>query len=121
MRRPQCGSAHPAQISALLRVHQHSAVNVRRTGRSGVAGAGMAPERAASLTAAAVPSRGGVAPFFFDMFNIVTGFLFALDTKFGWGRCLSHVGTEGTSASTSGVRNLGGSYITLPSRRCRRA
>jgi len=23
MRRPQCGSAHPAQISALLRVHQH--------------------------------------------------------------------------------------------------
>jgi hypothetical protein len=29
------------------------------------------------------------------MSNIVTGSLLALDTKFGWGCCLSHVGTEG--------------------------
>jgi hypothetical protein len=42
-----------------------------------------------------VPSGGGAAPFFFDMFNIVTGSLLALDSKFGGAGCLSHVGTEG--------------------------
>jgi hypothetical protein len=40
------------------------------------------PERAASRTAEAVPSRGEDAPFFLDMFCIVTEFLLALDGNF---------------------------------------
>ena len=54
------------------------------------------PERAASRTTEAVPSRGKEAPFFLDMFSIVTEFLLALDGNFDPGRCLSHVGTEGS-------------------------
>ena len=51
--------------------------------------------RAASRIAAAVPARGGAAPFFLDISNMVTGFLLALDSNFDLVRCLSHVGTEG--------------------------
>jgi hypothetical protein len=35
------------------------------------------------------------------MFNIVTGFLLALDSKFDRGSCLSHVGTEGSDPTTA--------------------
>jgi hypothetical protein len=53
------------------------------------------PESAAARTADAAPSRGGLTPFFLTMFNIVTGFLLALDGNSDLARCLSHVGTEG--------------------------
>jgi hypothetical protein len=56
------------------------------------------PDRTASRTAEAVPSRGEEAPFFLDMFCIVTEFLLTLDGNFDQGSCLSHVGTEGLDA-----------------------
>jgi hypothetical protein len=43
------------------------------------------------------------------MFSIVTGSLLALDSKFGWGRCLSHVGTEG--AQVPALLRLGVSVV----------
>jgi hypothetical protein len=51
----------------------YSAVNVLRFGRSGEVALSGAPERAASRTAEAVPSRGEADPFFLtDMWSIVT-------------------------------------------------
>jgi hypothetical protein len=82
----------------------YSAVKLRRFGRSGEVALSGAPARAASRTADAVPSRGGAVPFFLDMFNIVTGFLLALDSKFDRGSCLSHVGTEGSGHATPAMQ-----------------
>ena len=76
-------------------------MNTRRFGPSGVVALSGSPERTASRTAEAVPSRGEEAPFFLDMFCIVTEFLLALDGNFDQGSCLSHVGTEGLGATAA--------------------
>src|SRR5690606_6954009 len=57
-----------------------------------------APDRAASRTADAVPSRGAAAAdFLTDMFSIVTQSQLALDGNYDRVCCLKHVGTEGNS------------------------
>jgi hypothetical protein len=74
----------------------YSAAKRRRFGRSGEVALSGTPERAASRTAEAVPSRGGAAPFFFtDTFSIVTESQLALDGNYERVSCLKHVGTEG--------------------------
>ena len=66
-----------------------------RAKSSAVGSGSVSPSKDASFTADAVPSRGGATPFFLTMFNIVTGFLLALDGNSDLESCLSHVGTEG--------------------------
>src|SRR5690606_18823049 len=74
----------------------YSAVNDRRFGRSGEVALSGAPDRAASRTADAVPSRGAAAAdFLTDMFSIVTQSQLALDGNYDRVCCLKHVGTEG--------------------------
>src|SRR6516162_8243816 len=74
----------------------YSAVNDRRFGRSGEVALSGTPERAASRTVDAVPSRGAAAAdFLTDMFSIVTETQLALDGNYDRVSCLKHVGTEG--------------------------
>lgn len=74
-------------------------MNTRRFERSGEVALSGTPERTASRTADAVPSRGEDASFFLtDIFNMVTDSQLALDGNYDRVRCLSHVGREGCRA-----------------------
>ena len=72
-------------------------MKARRFERSGEVALSGTPERAASRTADAVPSRGGApVDFLKGMFSIVTESQLALDGNYDRVCCLKHVGTEGS-------------------------
>src|SRR6516162_2857272 len=84
----------------------YSAVNDRRFGRSGEVALSGTPERAASRTVDAVPSRGAAAAdFLTDMFSIVTETQLALDGNYDRVSCLKHVGTEGGRGPSDPTRS----------------
>src|SRR5690606_12328368 len=100
----------------------YSAVNDRRFGRSGEVALSGAPDRAASRTADAVPSRGAAAAdFLTDMFSIVTQSQLALDGNYDRVCCLKHVGTEGRHAVDVRLRDRGVDLrppARVPTERC---
>src|SRR5581483_1992443 len=92
---PSTPDAMAASASRTIR-SLYAAVNARRFGRAGEVALSGTPERAASRTADAVPSRGAAAAdFLTDMFSIVTDSQLALEGNCDRVYCLSHVGTEG--------------------------
>src|SRR5581483_7265958 len=96
---PSTPDAMAASASRTIR-SLYAAVNARRFGRAGEVALSGTPERAASRTADAVPSRGAAAAdFLTDMFSIVTDSQLALEGNCDRVYCLSHVGTEGRCAA----------------------